>query len=117
MRWSAVVVPATLIVACSSDPTLAVSVTHPSVVRSPRRGHGLRVGLAEVHRHRVRALDPAGLEALAADDVTLDGSASGDLSGISRTGHKVIVARGFATNMALVTVGCAEKDEIIGADR
>jgi len=46
----------------------------------------------------------------------LEGTASGGLAGISRTGHKVIVARGFDTNTALVTVGCAEKDEVIGAD-
>jgi hypothetical protein len=117
MRWSAVVVPATLIVACSSDPTLAVSVTYPSVVTvatteiTVYESDSLKCTDIEFAR-----VDPAGLEALAADDVTLDGSASGDLSGISRTGHKVIVARGFATNMALVTVGCAEKDEIIGAD-
>jgi len=116
MRWFAVVVPATLI-ACSSDPTLSVSVTHPSPVM---------VATTEVTVYESDSLkctdiefarvDPAGLEALSADDVTLDGSAPGALSGISRTGHKVIVARGFDSNMALVSIGCAEKDEVIGAD-
>jgi hypothetical protein len=106
MRWSAVVVPAMSIAACGSDPTLAVSVTHPSVVT---------VATTEVTVYESDSLkctdiefarvDPAGLEALAADDVTLDGSASGGLSGISRTGHKVIVARGFDANNALVTIG------------
>lgn len=117
MRWCAVVAPATLIAACSSDPTLAVTVTHPSPVT---------VATTEVTVYESDSLkctdlefarvDPAGLEALSADDVMLDGSARGALSGISRTGHKVIVARGFDAAMALVTIGCAEKDEVIGAD-
>lgn len=117
MRWCAVVAPATLIAACSSDPTLAVTVTHPSPVT---------VATTEVTVYESDSLkctdlefarvDPAGLEALSADDVMLDGTARGALSGISRTGHKVIVARGFDAAMALVTIGCAEKDEVIGAD-
>ncbi|HEY6040270.1 MAG TPA: hypothetical protein VIV58_38565 [Kofleriaceae bacterium] len=117
MRWCAVVAPATLIAACSSDPTLAVTVTHPPPVT---------VATTEVTVYESDSLkctdlefarvDPAGLEALSADDVMLDGTARGALSGISRTGHKVIVARGFDAAMALVTIGCAEKDEVIGAD-
>ncbi|MEO6771579.1 MAG: hypothetical protein ABI467_00970 [Kofleriaceae bacterium] len=117
MRWCAVVAPAVLIAACGTDPTLAVSVTHPSTVT---------VATTEVTVYESDSLkctdlefarvDPAGLVALTADDVVLDGTARGDLTGLSRTGHKVIVARGFAADSTLVTIGCAEKDEVLGAD-
>ena len=36
------------------------------------------------------------------------------LRDISRTGNKVIVARGFDTNRVLVSAGCIEKGEVIG---
>ncbi|HET9988863.1 MAG TPA: hypothetical protein VFQ65_10085 [Kofleriaceae bacterium] len=116
MKGCAVVVPA-LLLACGSDPTLAVSVSHPSTVTVAKteitvyESDSLKCTDLEFAR-----VDPAGLEALAADDVMLEGTASGGLSGISRTGHKVIVARGFDANMALVAIGCAQKDEVIGAD-
>ena len=79
--------------ACSSDPTLAV-VGHTPATACGRddRGHGLRVGDAGVHRHRVRQLDAAQLAALVAADETLDAAARrGALDGISRTeqqGHR-----------------------------
>jgi hypothetical protein len=117
MRWCAVVVPASLIAACGSDPTLAVSVSHPSTVTvattevTVYESDSLKCTDIEFSR-----VDPAGLEALVADTVVLDGTTAGDLGGISRTGHKVIVARGFDASQALVSVGCGEKDEVIGAD-
>lgn len=102
-----------LVGACSSDPSLAVSVTHPA---------GLDVAKTTVTVYEsdqlhctdieFDKLDAAALAALASDEVDLPG----DLSGISRTHHKVIVARGYDVSGDLLSIGCADKDEVIGAD-
>ena len=110
MRWIAV---AALVGACGSDPTLAVSVTHPP-------GLDVAKTIVTVYESESLActdvefgkLDAAALEALAVDEVELPG----ELAGVSRTHHKVIVARGFDSSGGLASAGCAEKDEVTGAD-
>ena len=115
MRLCALVV---LLAACSSDPTLAVTVVHPV---------GLSVATSSVSVYESSTLhcediefarlDPAGLEAVLTSEADLDATgSSGTLTGISRIGNKVIVARGFDTNQMLVSAGCAEKGEVRGDD-
>ncbi|MEO8843917.1 MAG: VCBS repeat-containing protein [Kofleriaceae bacterium] len=115
MRLCALVV---LLSACSTDPTLAVTVVHPV---------GLSVASTTVTVYESATLhcedlefarlDAAGLVALATSEADLDALGSiGSLSGISRTGNKVIVARGFDTNSVLVSAGCIEKGEVTGDD-
>ena len=115
MRLCALVV---LLAACSTDPTLAVTVAHPV---------GLSVATttvtvyesATLHCEDIEfaRLDAAGLVAVETSEADLDASGSaGALSGISRTGNKVIVARGFDTNGVLVSAGCVEKGVVTGAD-
>ncbi len=118
MRWCALLVIAAVIAACSSDPTLEVTVTHPTGLAVAKttvtvyESESLRCTDIEFAR-----LDAAGLEALAVDSTELDGSgASGPLSALSRTGNKVIVARGFADDGSLVSAGCVEKGAVVGAD-
>lgn len=115
MRLYALVV---LLAACGTDPTLAVTVVHPT---------GLSVATTTVtvyesgtlHCEDIEfaRLDAAGLVAVETSEADLDASgAPGSLSGISRTGNKVIVGRGFDTNGVLVSAGCIEKAEVTGTD-
>lgn len=117
MRLCALVVPV-ICSACGSDPTLAVTVTHPV---------GLTVSKTTVTVYESETLhcsdiefsrlDAVALAALATSEADLDATgAAGALSGISRTDNKVIVARGFDVNDALVSAGCAEKGLVSGAD-
>ncbi len=114
MRLCALLVIAT---ACSNDPSLAVAVTHPM---------GLSVAKTTVTVYESETLrcsdiefgelDDAGLAALQVTTVELAGSDGGGLSNISRTGNKIIVARGFDATGVLVSGGCVAKGEVLGDD-
>ena len=115
MRCCAVVV---LLAACSTDPTLDVTVVHP-VGLSVASTTVTVYESATLHCEDIEfaRLDAAGLVALATSEADLDAIGGvGSLSGISRTGNKVIVARGFDTNSVLVSAGCVEKGEVKGDD-
>ena len=107
-----------VITACGSDPTLAVTVTHPT---------GLSVAKTTVTVYESTTLhcsdiefsrlDAVALDALATSEADLDSpGAVGSLSGISRTDNKVIVARGFDASGTLISAGCVEKGVVSGAD-
>jgi len=115
MRLCALVV---LLAACSTDPTLSVTVVHP-VGLSVASTTVTVYESATLHCEDIEfaRLDAAGLVALATSEADLDAIGGvGSLSGISRTGNKVIVARGFDTNSVLVSAGCVEKGEVTGDD-
>ncbi|HEX7701204.1 MAG TPA: hypothetical protein VF403_10790 [Kofleriaceae bacterium] len=115
MRCCALVV---LLAACSTDPTLNVTVVHP-VGLSVASTTVTVYESATLHCEDIEfaRLDAAGLVALATSEADLDAIGGvGSLSGISRTGNKVIVARGFDTNSVLVSAGCVEKGEVKGDD-
>ncbi len=117
MRRAGFVVIGAALAACSSDPSLGVSVTHPT---------GLTVSKTTVTVYESESLhctdvefsrlDAAALEALAVTSTDINDAADGGLSGISRTGNKVIVARGYDTQGALISAGCSEKGEVVGND-
>ena len=117
MNRAALVMIVAATTACTSAPKLAVAVTHPP---------GLAVTTTTVTVYESATLhctdiefarlDDAGLQALAVQKVEISDTASGGLSGISRTGNKVIVARGYDAQGALISAGCAEKGEVVGDD-
>jgi hypothetical protein len=104
-----------VLAACNGDPTLAVNVTHPTGLSVTKTAvtvyESATLHCVDVEYSR---LDPAALEALVTSEVDIDAAASGSLAGISRTANKVIVARGYDINEALVSAGCVEKGEVTG---
>ena len=100
------------------DPTLTVTVVHP-VGLSVASTTVTVYESATLHCEDIEfaRLDAAGFVALATSEADLDAIGGvGSLSDISRTGNKVIVARGFDTNSMLVSAGCVEKGEVKGDD-
>src|SRR2546430_5198727 len=85
--------------ACASDPTLHVTVTNPqglpivSTTITVYESDSLRCEDVEFSRLTDAEL---GAAAVTAETIDATGNTTGALSGISRTDHKVIVARGVA---------------------
>ncbi len=114
MRWCLVLV--LLLAACTSEPTLSIAVDHPS---------GLVVSSTEIAVYQSATLtcdniefgdlDATQLAAIQVAEETISAPEpnTGSLDGLSRTDHKVIVARGF-NDGALVSIGCAEQDVVSG---
>jgi hypothetical protein len=114
MRWCGPV----LLAACAADPSLAISVHHPS--GSP--GYGVTQTLVTVYAgNDVRCdqiqygdLAAAELAAIAIDEVEVG---SGEQLEISRLGGKSLVARGYDAQHRFVTAGCKDIGEIAGRTR
>ncbi|HSN28314.1 MAG TPA: hypothetical protein VLT45_18640, partial [Kofleriaceae bacterium] len=106
------------VAACSSDPTLHVTVTHPAgsqVVKTVVSVYEGAFGCVDVE---FGDLTHDQLQAsLVAEETLADGAAPvGNLDGISRTDPKIVVARGYGSDGRLRTEGCAEKAVVTGAD-
>lgn len=107
-----------VVAACSSDPTLHVTVTHPTgsqVVKTVVSVYEGAFGCVDVE---FGDLTNDQLQAsLVAEQTLADGAAPvGNLDGISRTDPKIVVARGYGSDGRLRTEGCAQKDVVAGAD-
>ena len=105
----------TALAACAEDPTLEVVVVHDPTYKP-------LITNTVVSVYETDGLTCTQIEFEDISDDVLAGAvvasgADGDaLTNISRTAHKVIVARGYAVDNSLVTAGCAELDLISGAD-
>ena len=117
MSRAACVVIVAACAACSSDPTLAVSVTHPSETGVERTTVTVyesdALACTDIEFARI---DDVTLAALVITEADITPATSGVLENISRTAKKVIVARGYDARGGLVTAGCLEKREVIGHD-
>ncbi|MBV8763050.1 MAG: hypothetical protein JO257_37535 [Deltaproteobacteria bacterium] len=107
-----------VLAACSSDPTLHVTVTHPAgsqVVKTVVSVYEGAFGCVDVE---FGDLTHDQLQAsLVAEETIAQGAAPvGNLDGISRADPKIVVARGYGSDGRLRTEGCAEKDLVQGAD-
>lgn len=108
-----------VLAACGDDPTLHVDVTHPA---------GLDIASTTVTVYESSALacdgvkfgdlDDAQLAALtvAEETVLANGTTIGELTGLSRTDNKVIVARGFDDAGVLAAANCVEVGLVEGND-
>ena len=100
-----------LVGACSSDPTLTVSVAHPA-------GYGLAQTVVTAYDgtslscDQVRMGDRTAAE-LAAFTTDETDAASGSIS-LARLGDKVVVARGYTASQQLATAGCQDVGELTG---
>ncbi len=103
------------IAACTGDPTLDISVHHPS-------GYGVTQTLVTVYVgvnvmcSAIEFGDLTGTE-LAATKVDEVDATSGNRIEVSRLGGKSIVARGFDAQHRFVTAGCKDLGEIAGTDK
>src|SRR5262245_36517964 len=103
--------------ACGDDPKLHVRVEHDA---------GLPITRTEVSVYESASMDcidvafsRVGADELAAafvtkQEVSATGETTGELTGISRTDHKVIVARGYDQDGNWRAAGCEEQDEVDG---
>src|SRR5688500_16875092 len=109
-----VVVLLVVVAACGDDPSLRVSVKHPT---EPRIHDAIRSTVVTVYESdaltctEVEFGDRTEDELFAlkvAEVETTDGESTGTLDGVSRLDHKVIVARGRGIEGELITAGCVE---------
>ncbi|HTL38700.1 MAG TPA: hypothetical protein VL326_36465 [Kofleriaceae bacterium] len=100
---------------CGDDPSLHVVVEHPDglavVTTSVTVYESPTLKCVDVAFRRISDADLVPL-VVAEDSVIYHGV--GDLSGISRVDHKVIVARGFDVMGEPLTAGCAEQEIVEG---
>jgi hypothetical protein len=118
MRWLALA-PVLGVLACGPDPSLSVEVDQPN---ENRIGDALRETTVSIYESDGLTCDQIEfgdltteqLEALLKTRVSIvKGTGTSDtFSGVSRLGHKVIVARGLGEKGGLLTAACAELDEI-----
>jgi hypothetical protein len=112
MRWVAALV---VVGACASDPTLQVIVKHDPAYTS-LIDHTV-VSVYETPDLTCQQIEFGDVDTDKLAGALVSDAANGEaLSGLSRTGTKIIVARGFAKTGALVTIQCASKGEIQGND-
>ncbi len=107
-----------MVASCSDDLSLRVLIDHPMAVTRTEISV-YESGGVDCESIEFGDLDQAQLAAASIAEETLaaDGTvSSGDLDSLSRTETKVIVARGYGDDGALVTAGCAEKGVIEGND-
>lgn len=109
-----------VLAACGDDPSLRVSVAHPDgasvetttiTVYESESARCTDVEFGILGDEELTALEVAAL--------TLDAEGAaiaGGLTGLSRTGGKLVVARGFDAAGTLVTAGCVEHQEIVEDD-
>jgi hypothetical protein len=108
-------VAALLLCACGDDISLRVAVEHPT-------GSDVALTTVTIYESATVAcrdisfslLGAGELDAIrtAEESVSSDGETTGGLTGISRTDHKIIVARGYAADGTWRTAGCAEHDVV-----
>ncbi|MEJ7602428.1 MAG: hypothetical protein WKG01_31340 [Kofleriaceae bacterium] len=107
-----------VVAACGDDPSLRVSVNHPTDARihdAIRRTTVTVYESATLSCTDVEFGDVTDdeLSALAVAEVeTTETISSGSFSGVSRLDHKVIVARGLGIEGELIAAGCAEVDDV-----
>jgi hypothetical protein len=95
-----------------ADPSLDITVEHPAGVVVTKT-------VVTVYESDSLHCDDIAFSRLGPDELTAVKTAEsddGDLSGISRTDHKVIVARGYG-DAGWVTAGCAEGDVVEGTQK
>jgi len=113
MRWCGWLL--VVVAACSHDPSLAISVHHPTgygvvqTVVTVYVGHDIACDVIELGDRT-----DAELDAITVDKV--DVTDGGDIE-VSRLGGKSIVARGYDAQHQFVTAGCKDLGEIAGATR
>ena len=110
---------AAVLAACASDPTLHVEVKNPS---------GLSIAKTVVSIYESSTLSCQAIEYGDVSDAELSGAlvasetlvamgpTQGSLDNLSRTDPKFVVARAYTAGGELAAAGCAEKDEVVGAD-
>ena len=107
-----------VVAACGDDPSLQVSVKHPT---EQRIHDAIRSTVVTVYESasltcsEVEFGDRTDEELFAlkiSEVVITDADSSGTFDGISRLDHKVIVARGRGIEDELITAGCAEIDDV-----
>jgi hypothetical protein len=107
-----------VVAACGDDPSLQVSVKHPS---DQRIHDAIRSTVVTVYESasltcgEVEFGDRTDEELFAlkvSEVVTTDADSTGTFDGISRLDHKVIVARGLGIEGELITAGCVEIDDV-----
>lgn len=104
---------ALIVGACSGDLDLDVRVDHPAGAAVDRTTvtvyESATLTCVDVAFSRI---GPDELSAVETSEQTVSraGQGSGALSGVSRTDHKVIVARGYDADGNWITAGCAEQD-------
>lgn len=108
MRWCGLVL---VMAACSGDPTLEISVHHPTGYAVTRTHVTAYFGDAMCNDIEFGDRTDAALAAIAVDDVDVTSGASIE---VSRLGGKSIVARGFDAQDRFVTAGCKDLGEIAG---
>jgi len=112
---------AVAIAACSSDPTLHVTVVHTTEVKVTSTTVSVydskNFGCQEIEYADV---DASALASALVAEETLDDSGkvtAGSLANLPRSDDKTIVARGYNDAMQLVAAGCADKGVVSGADK
>jgi hypothetical protein len=105
-----------VLAACSSDPVLHVTVTHPT-------GVTIASTTVTVYESKMFAcqdiaygdIDDVSLQAaqVASETIGAQGT-TGALTGLSRTDTKLVVARGYDANGGLLAAGCAEQGVVSG---
>jgi hypothetical protein len=111
MRWCGLVL---VMAACSGDPTLEISVHHPTGYAVTRTHVTAYFGDAMCSDIELGDRTDAALAAIAVDDVDVTSGASLE---VSRLGGKAIVARGYDAQDRFVTAGCKDLGEIAGNTR
>ena len=115
MRFVALVV---VVASCGDDPSLRVSVKHPT---DPRIHDAIRRTTVTVYESDSMSCSDVEFGDLSEDELvalkvaeveTTDADSSGSFSGASRLDHKVIVARGLGIDDELIAAGCAELDDV-----
>ena len=106
MRLGAVV-----LAACGNSPSLHVVVEHPS-------GITIEKTVVSVYESENLHCEDIAFSRVGGDELDAvlvsQAESAGELEGISRTDHKVIVARGYGAMGAWLTAGCAEADVVSG---
>ncbi|HEY4242997.1 MAG TPA: hypothetical protein VGM88_24445 [Kofleriaceae bacterium] len=115
MRLALAVIALSSYTACTTDPELDVVVHHPLTVASTT---------VTVYESASLSCDDIEFDTLSADQLatiavtsaSIDaaGDASGELTGMSRTDPKIVVARGYDGSGALIAVGCVAYGVIDG---
>ena len=99
--------------ACGDNIELRVNVEHPSGVQVAHTTISIyesaTLTCVDVAFTRIAPDELQGL-LVTEETINADGTTDGALTGISRTDHKVIVARGYSDMGAWITAGCAEQD-------
>jgi hypothetical protein len=104
-----------MLCACGDDIALRVAVEHPAgsnvVLTTVTVYESAIVSCIDISFGRIGANELDALE-VTRQSIASDGTEIGELTGISRVDHKIIVARGFDGEGAWITAGCAEHDVV-----